>query len=90
LGGDEHPSARESTLIVKNILEEDRAEWTMTMEIYKNLLAVLLRPARLLGHSVWPDSELWIFDLKTGEKIAVSVISTAGDQCLDVLRQYSD
>jgi hypothetical protein len=75
LGGE----ARESTLLVKNVLKEDRAEWTMTMEIHKSLLAVLLKPAGFSGHSVWPDNELWIFDWKTGEKIAVGVISATGD-----------
>jgi hypothetical protein len=88
LGGDEHPSARESTLLVKNFLEEDHAIWKMTMEIHKNLLAVLLVQGYRSGRSLGPD-ELWIFDWKTGEKIAVGVISTAGDYCLDVLPQYS-
>jgi hypothetical protein len=79
LGGDEHPSARDSTLFVKKISEEDRAEWKMTMEIHKNLLAVLLKPGYFRDHSACHDHELWIFDWKTGEKIAVGVISTTGD-----------
>jgi hypothetical protein len=78
LGGDEHPSARESTLIVKNFLEEDRAEWKMTMEIHKNLLAVLLVQGFYSARSLGPG-EFWIFDWKTGEKIAVSVVSATGD-----------
>jgi hypothetical protein len=78
LRGDGHPSARESTLLVKNILEEELGVWNMTIEIHKNLLAVLLKPGYLSSPSLGPD-ELRVFDWKTGEKIAVGVISTAGD-----------
>jgi hypothetical protein len=89
LGGDKHPSARESTLLVKNFSEEDHAIQKMTMEIHKNSLAVLLVQGYRSDRSRGPD-ELWIFDWKPGEKIAVGVISTAGDYCIDVLLQYSD
>jgi hypothetical protein len=75
LGGDEHPSAQESTLLVKNVLEGDRNLWRMRMEIHKSLLAILLKPTLVLGNG----SQLWIFDWKTGEKIAVGVMNTIGD-----------
>jgi hypothetical protein len=78
LGGDEHPSARESTLLVKNVLDRDRTVWGMTMEIHKSLLAVLLKQTNDTSRLVRPD-ELWVFDWKTGEKIAVGVISATGD-----------
>jgi hypothetical protein len=51
----------------------------MTMEIHKSLLAVFLNLGYLWEHSASPDNELWIFDWKTGKKIAVGVISTTGD-----------
>jgi hypothetical protein len=73
LGGDEHPSAQESTLLVKNVLEGDPNIWSMGIEIHKNSLAVLLKPIHISGN------ELWIFDWKTGEKIAVGVMNTTGD-----------
>jgi hypothetical protein len=44
----------------------------MRMGIHKSLLAVLLKPTRILG------SELWIFDWKTGKKIAVGVMNATG------------
>ena len=39
-GGGEHPSATQSTLLLKDVSIEDGAEWGMKMEIHMNLLTV--------------------------------------------------
>lgn len=74
MGGGEHPSARESSLLVKTVLRDDMIDWEMSMVIHMNLLGVCLKPRAMLGRFVWPDSELLIFDWKTGEKITVGAI----------------
>jgi len=60
-GGGEHPSAREPTLFVRDVL---RAE--MEMEIHGDLLAVFLKG------QYCADNELLIFDWKAAQTIAVS------------------
>jgi hypothetical protein len=40
LGGGEHPSARESTRLLKDVSIEDGVEWGMKTEIHMNLLTV--------------------------------------------------
>jgi hypothetical protein len=82
LGGVEHPSARESTILVKTILRGYRTTWEMTMEIHTSLLGVLLQPI-VTSEEFLPDAELSIIDWKTGETISVCNIATAGDTCFD-------
>lgn len=88
MGGDEHPLAKESTLVAKTVLHEEPFKYEMTMEIRKGLLVVLIKPKH--WHSIVSemgmddDHELLVFDWKTGQEIAVRVISRAGDQCLDI------
>jgi hypothetical protein len=84
LGGGEHPSARESSLLVKTVLREDGIDWEMSMAIHMNLLGVCLKPMAIIGGIIWPDAELYIFDWKTAEKITVGAIGTTRDVCFDI------
>jgi hypothetical protein len=69
-GGGGHPSARESTLLVRDVSEECVA---MEIKIHSSYLAVLLK-----GKS-WDDSELLVFHWRTIQDIAVSVIGIVSD-----------
>lgn len=92
LGGVKHPSAKKSTLLVKDGLQDELRweRWNIQLEIRKNLLGVLARPSRLAGQATRPESELWFFDWKTGQKVAVSVHNgTVEGSCLHMPLQYS-
>jgi hypothetical protein len=80
LGGIEHPSARESTILVKTISRGYRTTWEMAMEIHTSLLGVLLQPIAT-SEEFLPDAELSIVNWKTGETISVCTIATTGDTC---------
>ena len=67
-GGGEHPSAIEPTLSVRDVCRTEGA--TMEMEIRADLLAVLLQEHRA-------KPEFLIFDWKTAQNIAVSVIGVS-------------
>jgi hypothetical protein len=91
LGGVKHPSAKESTLLVKDRLQDDLRwhPWDIQVEICKSLLAVLTRPSSPpTGEATRPECELWIFNWKTGQRVAVSVHGTT-DSCLNTSLQYS-
>jgi hypothetical protein len=73
-GGGEHPSARESTLLVRDVSMTECV--TMAMEIRAGLLAVFLKGEDSKGERY---HELLVFDWKTAQNIAVSVIGITGD-----------
>jgi hypothetical protein len=54
----------------------------MTMEIHTNVLVVLLRHPRAMTGVETRDSELHIFNWKTGEKLAVCVPCVIGSDTL--------
>jgi hypothetical protein len=89
-GGGEHPAAGKSTLHIKNVLVRGNDRREMEMKIHTSLLAVHLE--RVSFSYALPDSELWIFDWKSGEKLAVGTTSPADDQSLTytilILIQY--
>jgi hypothetical protein len=66
-GGGEHPSARESTLLVRNISSEEIV--AMEIKICVGHLVMLLKEQ-------WCQCKLLVFDWKTAQIIAVSVIGT--------------
>ena len=70
--GGEHPSASEPTLFVRDVSRTDRV--TMEMEIRAGLLGVLLKEE---GQAL---REFLVFDWKTAQNIAVSVIGIVSDQ----------
>ena len=72
-GGGEHPAAKKCTLHIKNILMDD--DRGTQMKIHMNLLAVHFR---YYQHGFFP-SELWIFDWKTGKRLAVGTIGSADE-----------
>jgi hypothetical protein len=77
-GGGEHPAAGKSTLYIKGSLGNPRWE---EMKIHGNLLAVHLEHIKSSLYDL-PDSELWLFDWKAGDNLAVGSTSPANDQSL--------
>jgi hypothetical protein len=77
-GGGEHPPAGKSTLHIKGSLGNPRWE---EMKIHGNLLAVHLEHIKSSLYDL-PDSELWLFDWKAGDSLAVGYTSPANDQSL--------